>query len=122
MSGKPSETGPRCGPWVSQHDGGGASLSLKRSSFSLIELLLVIGIVLILVAAFLPVLSAARNWAKKTQLNNVKQIEVTSLLDATRNNEFLVSGYEGLSVVPPEVGARLGCIFQRLEGEPTREG
>src|SRR6266508_4087965 len=29
---------------------------------------------------------------------------------------------DGLAVVPTAEGARLGCVFQRLEGEATREG
>src|SRR5580698_10203906 len=63
-----------------------------RTGFTLIELLVVIAIIAILAAILLPVLSAAKDKAKRTTcLNNLKQINVAFDLYAGDNQDTLPS-------------------------------
>ena len=61
-----------------------------RAGFTLIELLVVIAIIAILAAILLPVVSAAKDRAKRTTcLNNLKQIDVAFALYAGDNQDLL---------------------------------
>jgi prepilin-type N-terminal cleavage/methylation domain-containing protein/prepilin-type processing-associated H-X9-DG protein len=65
-------------------------LRRRRRAFTLIELLVVIAIIAILAAILLPVLSAAKDRAKRTVcLNNLKQIDVAFQLYAGENQDLL---------------------------------
>jgi prepilin-type N-terminal cleavage/methylation domain-containing protein/prepilin-type processing-associated H-X9-DG protein len=64
----------------------------KQRAFTLIELLVVIAIIAILAAMLLPVLSAAKEKAKRTTcLNNLKQIDLAIQLYAGENGDYLPS-------------------------------
>ena len=66
---------------------------LKRDKgFTLIELLVVIAIIGILAGILLPVLSRARESARKTQcMSNIKQIGMGLIMYANENNELFPS-------------------------------
>lgn len=62
-----------------------------RRAFTLIELLVVIAIIAILAAILFPVFAQARESAKNTaDLNNMKQISLTSIMYSADNDDFFV--------------------------------
>ena len=63
---------------------------MKRTAFTLIELLAVIAIIAILAAILFPVFSQAREAAKKTQsMSNLRQVGLASLMYAGDNEDML---------------------------------
>ena len=77
--------------------------SAKRTGFTLIELLVVIAIIAILAALLLPALSKAKDSAQLTvDLNNVKQILLSSHLYAGDNNDYLAHPTWGGDLTGPD--------------------
>src|SRR4051794_18964131 len=77
------------------------SVSATRSragarGFTLVELLIVIGIIALLVAILMPALSRARQQAIQTQcLSNLRQLGMVIQLYANENNDRVPIGYSG---------------------------
>jgi prepilin-type N-terminal cleavage/methylation domain-containing protein len=62
----------------------------RRLGFTLVELLVVIGIIAVLVALLLPAMSAARERARRTAcLNNVRQLAAATLIYLNENQQTL---------------------------------
>lgn len=84
------------------------SAARKRRAFTLVELLVVVGIIAVLISIALPVLSKVRKGANKTQcMNNVRQ-----LLMAT---QLYVQTFEG-DLPHPNAGGAIGWLYR---GAPT---
>jgi prepilin-type N-terminal cleavage/methylation domain-containing protein len=68
--------------------------SRRRAGFTLVELLVVIGIIAVLISLLLPALNKAREAAKKTQcLSNLHQIHVMLVMYAGANKDQVPLGY-----------------------------
>src|SRR6476620_9325305 len=66
----------------------------QRAAFTLVELLVVIGIIAILIAILLPTLNRARESAKRTQcLSNLRQLHTALVLYAQTNKDAVPLGY-----------------------------
>lgn len=66
----------------------------RRGAFTLVELLVVIGIIAILIAILLPALSKARESAKRTAcLSNLRQFNITLRLYANTYRDYVPTGY-----------------------------
>lgn len=69
-------------------------------AFTLVELLVVIGIIALLISILLPSLSAAREQGKSIQcLSNLRQIAQAALAYAGRYNSYVIPGYADVNVV-----------------------
>lgn len=75
--------------------GGGTGLAAgrRRSAFSLVELLVVIGIIAGLISILLPAISVVRGWADNTKcLSNLKQIGAAIIAYSNDHSGYLVPG------------------------------
>jgi prepilin-type N-terminal cleavage/methylation domain-containing protein len=67
---------------------------LRRRGFTLVELLVVIGIIALLISILLPSLSAAREQGKSVQcLSNLRQLSQAAVMYAGRFNSYVIPGY-----------------------------
>jgi prepilin-type N-terminal cleavage/methylation domain-containing protein/prepilin-type processing-associated H-X9-DG protein len=93
----------------------GARRTYTRGAFTLVELLVVIGIIAVLIALLLPALGKARRAGVRTQcLSNIRQLQVAQVAYAAANRNELVVAGDGtedqgswIGLLEPYAGAKL---------------
>ena len=98
----------------------------RRRAFTLVELLVVIGIIAILISVLLPTLSRARESAKRTQcLSNLRQISVFLNMYANANNQQVPLGaWSGGDIgrnVAEGNNYHLSYVSNPPDGDPPRK-
>jgi prepilin-type N-terminal cleavage/methylation domain-containing protein len=89
----------------------------RPSGFTLVELLVVIGIIALLLSVLMPALSRAREQANRVKCaNNLKQLLNALYMYSTENKQFLPYGNPGTSQAP-------GWMYDptKLSGPPRRQ-
>jgi len=78
------------------HPASGPTRHTTRAAFTLVELLVVIGIIAVLISLLLPSLNKAREAAKRTAcLSNLHQIHMMLVMYANANKDQVPIGYSG---------------------------
>ena len=78
---------------------------IRRSAFTLVELLVVIFIIGILIALLLPAVQAAREAARKAQCkNHLKQLGLAWHMHHESHGHFPINGWNGRFVGDPDRG------------------
>jgi prepilin-type N-terminal cleavage/methylation domain-containing protein/prepilin-type processing-associated H-X9-DG protein len=81
----------------------------KRKAFTLVELLVVIGIIAVLIAMLLPALNKAREGARAVQcLSNMKQLATATIMFANEHKGYMPGNGAGLTVSDPSTGQITG--------------
>ncbi len=107
---------------------GHSTRAVVRGGFTLVELLVVIGIIALLVAMLLPVLKKAQGAAYKAAcLSNLRQLTMAWEYYATDNKGYLVDGWADRTTAPPgmaQYGPRpqipffKGTVWPPVNGKP----
>jgi prepilin-type N-terminal cleavage/methylation domain-containing protein/prepilin-type processing-associated H-X9-DG protein len=88
---------------------------MRPRAFSLIELLVVIGIIAILIAILVPTLAVARAQAKRTAcLSNLRQIGIAIQAYASENDGRIPFGPTAPPFYPTNLYPRTGCVTSLL--------
>src|SRR5215471_11899780 len=97
---------------IMRNRGGHMRLSAAGAAFTLIEMLVVIGIIAILAAMLLPTLNKAKDRAiRVTDINNLKQQTLAMQLYATDNADYLPWPNWGAGDIAPNGLARAGWLY-----------
>ena len=88
-------------------------MSKKNHGFTLVELLVVIGIIALLISILLPVLGRARQNAESVQcLSNLRQIGQAAFMYAQFNKNWFPQPCPGVAV---QIGTQIGSGAGRFE-------
>src|SRR5581483_2641370 len=80
--------------------------SRKRHAFTLVELLVVIGIIALLIAMLLPALNKAREGARSVQcLSNMKQLATATIMFANDHHGYMPGNGSGVTKIDQSTGA-----------------
>src|SRR5688572_29617165 len=90
--------------WEWQRSNGMSLAASRRFAFTIVEILVVVGIMGVLLGILLPALGGAmRKSAKNTEVNSIRQVFYAWQLYATNNNDSALPGYLDIAVQVPRV-------------------